>query len=319
MGARVVFMGTPDFAVPSLEALLAAGYAVVAVVTQPDRPKGRKRVLTPPPVKVRAQAAGIPVLQPEKLRDPAAVDAVLSFRPDVVVTAAYGQILPKALLEAPPRGCLNVHASLLPKYRGGAPIHRAILNGETETGVTIMTMAEALDAGDILSQMRVPIERTDTAGTLHDKLARAGAQLLMETLPRWLRGEITPQPQDHAQATYAPNLTRADERIDWTAPAEAVYNRVRGLHPWPVAYTTTADGQVLKVWWGTPRAGRADAPPGTVVAVEERAVVVATGDGLFALEEVQPAGKTRMPVAHYLRGAGRAVLAPGTRLGAETE
>ncbi|GAB6935855.1 methionyl-tRNA formyltransferase [Calditerricola yamamurae] len=318
MGARIVFMGTPDFAVPSLEGLLAAGYDVVAVVTQPDRPKGRKQILTPPPVKVRAQAAGIPVLQPQKLRDPSALDAVLAFRPDVVVTAAYGQILPKALLEAPPWGCLNVHASLLPKYRGGAPIHRAILNGETETGVTIMTMVEALDAGDILSQVRVPIERTDTAGTLHDKLARAGAELLVDTLPRWLRGEIQPIPQDHAQATYAPNLTRDDERIDWTASAEGVYNRVRGLHPHPGAYTTVA-GQVLKVWWGTPRPGRAEAPPGTVVAVEERAVVVATGDGLFALEEVQPAGKTRMAVEHYLRGAGRGVLMVGTRLGAETE
>jgi methionyl-tRNA formyltransferase len=332
---RVLFMGTPDFAVPSLSALIDAGYRVVGVVTQPDRPKGRKRVLTPPPVKVEAERAGIPVLQPEKLRRPEAVAAVLGFQPDLIVTAAYGQILPKAVLDAPRYGCINVHASLLPKYRGGAPVHYAVMNGETKTGVTLMYMDEGLDTGDMISKVEVPILETDTAGTMFGKLAEAGAQLLIETLPKLLAGEVRAEPQNAAEATYARNLTREDERIDWRRTSREIFNHVRGLNPWPVAYTTW-NGEVLKVWEAAPpqaaeagaapaavaaASGGADEPgetvaavPGTVLALGERGITVRTGDGAIVLTVVQPAGKKAMPAGELVKG-GRMTV--GTRLGGD--
>lgn len=213
---RMVFMGTPDFAVPSLQTLVREGYRVAGVVTQPDRPRGRKRELTPPPVKVAAMELGLPVFQPERLRNPENVRRLLEWKPDLIVTAAYGQILPREILETPRYGCINVHASLLPKYRGGAPIHHALIRGEKETGVTIMYMVEALDAGDMLAHRSIPIEEADDVGTLHDKLARVGAQLLRETVPALLEGRVQPVPQDDSQATYAPNIRREDERIDWS-------------------------------------------------------------------------------------------------------
>lgn len=307
-------MGTPDFAVASLEALLEAGYNVIGVVTQPDRPVGRKQVLTPPPVKEAALRHGLPVLQPEKIKVEEALEEVLALSPDLIVTAAYGQILPKRLLDAPQHGCINVHASLLPKYRGGAPIHKSIVEGEKESGVTIMYMVEALDAGDMLSKVVVPIEERDTVGLLHDKLAAAGSALLMETIPQLLAGSIEAQPQNHDEATFAPNIKRTDERIDWMRTAEQIYNQVRGLNPWPVAFTTHG-GKVWKVWWVEKLVEKAAGnEPGTIVAREEDGLVVACGDGAVKITELQPEGKKRMSALDFLRGAG-ANIEIGTKVG----
>ncbi|WP_144643923.1 methionyl-tRNA formyltransferase [Priestia megaterium] len=307
---KVVFMGTPDFSVPVLQTLLKDGYEVVAVVTQPDRPKGRKRVLTPPPVKVEAVKHEIPVLQPEKIRLEEEYQQVLAYEPDLIVTAAFGQILPTPILEAPKYGCINVHASLLPELRGGAPIHYSILQGKPKTGVTIMYMVEKLDAGDILTQVEVPIEERDHVGTLHDKLSAAGAKLLSETIPSLVKGEITPVKQNDDEATFASNIKREQEKIDWAHTGEEIYNHIRGLHPWPVAYTT-ADGQVMKIWWGEKVS--ASGKPGTVLSLEEDGFVVATGnETAIKVTELQPAGKKRMDAAQYLRGTSVEV---GTVLG----
>jgi len=311
-GVKVLFMGTPDFAVPSLRVLLEEGYDVIGTVTQPDRPKGRKRVLTPPPVKVFALEHGIPVLQPERLRRPEAVAEAAALAPDLIVTAAYGQILPKAVLALPRCGCINVHGSLLPKYRGGAPIQYAVMNGDRETGVTIMYMAEGLDTGDMISRVVVPIADEDTAGTLFDKLSAEGAELLRRTLPELVAGKIAAVPQNESEATYSPTLKREDERLDWSRPARELFNRIRGLNPWPVAYTEH-NGEILKVWKAKPpreRAGQASpfapsaAEPGTVVAVNAGGIEVAAGDGTLWLTEVQPAGRKAMDAAAYGRGGG---------------
>ncbi|GED70400.1 methionyl-tRNA formyltransferase [Brevibacillus reuszeri] len=311
---RILFMGTPDFAVASLDALLEAGYNVIGVVTQPDRPVGRKQVLTPPPVKEAALRHGLPVLQPEKIKVEEALEEVLALSPDLIVTAAYGQILPKRLLDAPKHGCINVHASLLPKYRGGAPIHKSIVEGEKESGVTIMYMVEALDAGDMLSKVVVPVEERDTVGLLHDKLAAAGSALLMETIPQLLTGTIEAQPQNHDEATFAPNIKRTDERIDWTRTAEQIYNQVRGLNPWPVAFTTH-EGKVWKVWWVEKLVEAVTGnEPGTIVAREEDGLVVACGEGAVKMTELQPEGKKRMSALDFLRGAG-ASIEIGTKVG----
>lgn len=312
---RVVFLGTSEFAVPILRLLVERRYAVAGVVTQPDRPKGRKRELTPPPVKTEAVRLGLPVLQPPRLKAEEALEDVFRLKPDLIVTAAYGQIVPKALLDAPPLGCLNVHASLLPKYRGGAPIQRAIMNGESVTGVTIMRMVERLDAGDIVSQVEVPIGEDDTAGTMTEKLARAGAELLGTTLPDWIAGRIRPVPQREEEATYAPNLTRADEIIRWERPARDLSCQVRGLHPSPGAYTLY-NGDVLKVWACIPLddvESAAEAEPGTVVRVGGEGVDVRCGRGVLRLTQLQPAGKRPMAAADFVRG-GRMLL--GTVLGA---
>lgn len=316
---KIIFMGTPDFAIPSFLALLEEGYEIAAVVTQPDRPKGRKRVLTPPPVKVVADKRGIPVIQPAKLRDPAAVENIVSLQPDLIITAAYGQILPKAILDAPKYGCINVHGSLLPSYRGGAPIQRAIMNGERMTGVTIMYMAEGLDTGDILTKVEVAIEPEDTAGTVFDKLGIAGAKLLIQTLPDLLAGQLSAVPQNHELASYAPNITREDEQIDWSKTAEEICNQVRGLNPWPGAFTHW-NGAVLKIWScevETIDAAKISAQtrnvvPGTVLHVAEAGIQVATGAGILRLSSVQPAGKKAMDVAQFVRGAK---MQEGTVLG----
>ncbi|MBA4494187.1 methionyl-tRNA formyltransferase [Paenactinomyces guangxiensis] len=310
---RIVFMGTPDFAVPSLRALVEEKYQVVAVVTQPDRPKGRKKELTPPPVKVAAQNYGIPVYQPEKLRDPEAIKKVLEYKPDLIVTAAYGQIVPEEILNVPRLGCINVHASLLPKYRGGAPIHKAIIDGEKETGITIMYMVKALDAGDMIAQRSVPITEQDHTGTMHDKLSRTGADLLKEVLPRLVKGEITAVPQDESKVTYAPNIRREDEKIDWSRSAKAIAQQVRGLHPWPVAFTLWK-GKPFKVWWAEPLDEPAREVPGTVKRIGTDGIVVATGEGSLLLTEVQPAGKKRMAVEEFARGRQ---MEAGERLGDE--
>jgi methionyl-tRNA formyltransferase len=301
---KIVFMGTPDFSVPCLEKLIVEGYTIAGVVTQPDRPKGRKRELTPPPVKVAALQHGIPVLQPEKLKASEAVEQILALAPDLIITAAYGQILPKKLIDYPKFGCINVHASLLPKYRGGAPIHQSIIDGEKETGVTIMYMVEKLDAGDILTQVRVPIEEQDTVGSLHDKLSEAGSKLLLETLPKLIDHKISPIPQAEGLVTYARNILRENERIDWMKSAREIYNQVRGLNPWPVAFTIL-DGEPFKVWWGgvVQEEGKYS-DPGTVLNLSPEGIDIACGGGIFRMKEVQPSGKRKMSVEEYLRGAG---------------
>ncbi|MCP8970186.1 methionyl-tRNA formyltransferase [Ectobacillus ponti] len=311
---KLVFMGTPDFSVPVLRQLIEDGYEVIGVVTQPDRPVGRKKVLTPPPVKVEAEKHGIPVLQPLKIRQPHEYEQVLALQPDLIVTAAFGQILPKEILEAPKYGCINVHASLLPELRGGAPIHYSIIQGKEKTGITIMYMVEKLDAGDILTQVEVPITERDNVGTLHDKLSAAGAKLLSGTIPLLIEGGITPVAQKDEEATFAWNIKREQERIDWTKTGEDIYNQIRGMHPWPVAYTTL-DGQTMKVWWGekVPSAGRHE--PGTVIRAEADGFVVAAGnETAVKITDLQPSGKKRMSGSEFLRGTQ---LAAGTRLGEE--
>jgi methionyl-tRNA formyltransferase len=311
-------MGTPDFAVHALEALLGdPRVEVIGVVSQPDRPKGRKLVLTPPPVKVTAIANQLPVYQPEKLRAPESVAEIVALQPDLIVTAAYGQILPKAILDCPRLGCINVHASLLPQYRGGAPIHRSIIDGNHETGVTIMYMAEGLDTGDMISKVVVPIEQDDTTGSLHDKLAYAGASLLSETLTTLINETVIATPQLHSEATYAPNISRADEKLAWAKTSLALYNQIRGLNPWPVAFTTWGEAN-FKVWASTQVAvenyseSELQQVAGSVVRLDGQGVHVRTGDGVLCLTEVQPAGKKRMDAAEFVRGNTMTV---GTLLG----
>lgn len=307
-------MGTPDFSVPVLRQLIQDGYEIVGVVTQPDRPVGRKRVLTPPPVKVEAEKHGIPVLQPEKIRLKEEVDKILALKPDLIVTAAFGQILPKELLEVPKYGCINVHASLLPELRGGAPMQYAILQGKQKTGITIMYMAEKLDAGDIITTTEVPITDVDTLGTLHDKLSEAGAKLLSETLPLLLEGKLTAIPQDESLATFAPTIKRDQEKIDWTKTGEEIYNHVRALNPYPGAFTLLA-GQNLKIWRTEKTVLKEKAEPGMIVQIDADSITVATGNlTAVKLKEIQPAGKKKMLVADFLRGSG-AKLSTGEKLG----
>jgi methionyl-tRNA formyltransferase len=311
---KIVFMGTPEFSVLVLQQLIKDGYDVVGVVTQPDRPVGRKKVLTPPPVKVEAEKHGIPVLQPLKIREKEELDKVLALEPDLIVTAAFGQILPKELLESPKYGCINVHASLLPELRGGAPIHYSIIRGNEKTGVTIMYMVEKLDAGDMLSVVEVPIEERDTMGTIHDRLSVAGAKLLSETIPALLEGRITPVKQDESKVTFAWNIKREEEKIDWTKTGEEIYNHVRGMHPWPVAYTTL-DGVTLKVWWGEKVSAMTEGKPGEVIAMEKDGIVVATGnETAIKITDIQPAGKKRMTGEQYVNGTGASVQV-GAQLG----
>jgi methionyl-tRNA formyltransferase len=299
---RIVMMGTSDFAVPCLQRLMEHQYDVAAVVTQPDRPKGRKRQLTPPPLKEAALAYQLPVLQPEKLRESSALAEVLAYKPDLIVTAAYGQLLPEALLSAPKYGCINVHASLLPKYRGGAPIHWAIIRGEAKTGLTIMYMVKQLDAGDILTQVEVPISDDDNVATLHDKLSRAGAELLTETIPHLIRGEITPLTQDEEEATYAPNIRPEDEIIDWNRTAREVYNLIRGLSPWPVA-STYWSGQRVKIWGARLLAEHTTkGTPGTILNVSDAGIDIAAGNGVVRVTSLQPAGKKVMDAKTFING-----------------
>ena len=297
-------MGTPEFSVPILTMLHDEGYSILAVVTQPDRPVGRKKVLTPTPVKKEALRLGLPVLQPEKLKGSQQLDEILSLQPDIIVTAAFGQILPKELLDAPEFGCLNVHASLLPAYRGGAPIHQAIMDGQLETGVTIMYMAQKLDAGDIISQKAIPIEFNDSTGILFEKLSMVGCDLLKETLPTILSNTNSRIVQDENLVTFARNISREQERIDWNQSVLDIYNQVRGLNPWPVAYTTLKQ-EAVKVWWGEPSDQSYSHPVGTVVELKVDRLVVQTGfKQAFEITELQPAGKKKMSAEEFLRGTG---------------
>ncbi|HHS97762.1 MAG TPA: methionyl-tRNA formyltransferase [Chloroflexi bacterium] len=293
-------MGSPEFAVPSLRALTRA-HRVVGVVTQPDRPAGRGGRLRPPPVKVAAQELGLPVYQPQSLRAAEALEPLAGWEPDVVVVVAFGQILPPSVLDLPPYGCLNVHASLLPRWRGAAPIAAAILAGDTVTGVTLMKMDEGMDTGPILAQRAEPIRPDDTTASLAARLAQKGADLLLEVLPLYLRGDLRPRPQPEEGVTYCRPLKKEDGRLDWTRPALELERRVRAMIPWPGAFTTW-EGRHLKVlraaslddWEGTE-------PPGTVVPVGKGAAVVA-GEGALELLEVQLAGKKPLPIDAFLRG-----------------
>jgi len=299
---RLIFMGTPAFAVPSLTRLVKEGHDVAAVVTRPDRPAGRGQRLRNSPVKQVAEELGLPVIQPVTIRDPGVVEHLRRVQPEVIVVVAFGQILPRVILEIPPKGCLNVHASLLPKYRGAAPIPWALIRGETVTGVTIMEVVEALDAGPVLLQRPVPIAPADTAGSLGERLAVLGAEALVETLQALERGEVRRTPQDDAEATYAPKLPPDLGRLDWTQSAVDLWNVVRGLAPQPGAYTFF-QGRLVRVLGAEPFESDRRAAAGIVVAIRRGAgIEVATGRGMLLLTLLQPEGKRVMSAEEFSRG-----------------
>jgi methionyl-tRNA formyltransferase len=296
---RIVFMGSPDFAVPTLEAL-AGRYPVVGVVTQPDRPAGRGGYLRPPAIKQVALRLGLPVIQPEKLRLPEAMEQLQAWTPDLIVVAAFGQILRPEVLELPGFGCINIHGSLLPRWRGAAPIQAALLAGDSNTGITIMKMDPGVDTGDVLSRRSMPIDSDDDAGMLFAKLAPLGAELLLETLPRYLSGELKPQPQPTQGITYAPMLKKEDGRLDFSQPAIPLERRIRAMSPWPGA-SFELNGMLVKVLRGRPSNGKS---PGIGKRFSvEGFPAIGTGDGIIILEEVQPAGRKAMSGRAFLAGA----------------
>jgi methionyl-tRNA formyltransferase len=295
---RVVFLGTPLFAVPTLEAMVRRGYEVAAAITQPDRPRGRGRNAVAPPVKAAAARLGLPVFQPERVRRPEAVELLRNLAPDAMVVVGYGQIVPQSIIDIPRLGILNVHASLLPKYRGAAPIQWAIARGETRTGVTIMRIDAGLDTGDVLLTEETAVLSEENAIELGERLAAMGASLLVNALDKWAAGEIVPEKQDNSQATYAPILKKEDGRIDWRSPAAAIHNRVRGFQPWPGAHTGFR-GQTLNVWKSRP-AKSVSEPPGTIVRT--RPLLVACGGEALELLEVQLEGRKRMAAADFVNG-----------------
>jgi len=298
---RIVFMGTPDFAVPSLEALLQSDDQVVGVVTQPDRPKGRGHEVVFSPIKAVCLREGISLLQPLKMKDPAFLDALRQWKPDVIAVTAFGRILPPAVLTLPLLGCINVHGSLLPKYRGAGPVQWAVIRGERETGITTMLMDEGMDTGDMLLQEKVTILPEDTAGTLALRLAEVGGRLLVETLRGLKAGTLTPQPQDHTLATMAPLLKKEDGLIDWTLTATEIANRVRGLSPWPGAYAYV-NGERWTLCVVSVGEESHEAVPGRVTRIAKDRLDVATGGGTIHIREIQPSNSRRMTVAQYLTG-----------------
>ena len=305
---RVVFLGTPAFALPSLHAI-AQATAVVGVVSQPDRPSGRGRVQVAPPVAMAAREMELRLLQPESLRSAGAVAELSALHPDLLVTVAYGRLVPGAVLSLPPMGCINLHPSLLPEYRGASPIQRAIADGATATGITVMYLTEDLDAGDIILQRRIAIGPEETAGELEARLAEEGADLLLEAVGQIARGEAQRRAQDHARTTYAGKLSKSDGAIQWARPAQVLVNLVRAMNPWPCAYTTWRGG-VLKVWQARVTDGQG--PPGQVVEAGEAGITVAAGEGAVTLVEVQPEGGRRMSASAFARGHR---MAAGDRLG----
>lgn len=294
-------MGTPAFAVPSIKALLTNGFHIVLVITQPDKPKGRGGRITPPPVKEFAVSHGIPVLQPERLKEPVFLDRLRKAAPDAVVVAAYGKILPPDILTLPRLGCINVHASLLPKYRGAAPVQWALMNGECETGVTIMLMDEGMDTGDILLQQPVPILSDENSGSLSERLSRLGAELLIETLRRLEGNRLKRHPQDHSLASYAPPLTPSDEVISWNLSAETIRNKVRALDPQPGARTLLS-GRLLKIWRVSVKTGDFSGEPGEILEISDEGIIVRAGEGAVMVHELQLAGGRRLSAAAFLRG-----------------
>ena len=305
MNERIVFMGTASFSLEVLKMLIEEKYNIVGVVTQPDRYVGRKKVLTMPDVKVEALKYDIPVIQPARIKEE--YQEVIALNPDLIITAAYGQIVPQALLDAPRLGCVNVHASLLPKYRGGAPVHQAIIDGEEKTGVTIMYMVKKMDAGNIISQRETPIAYEETVETLYNRLGVIGSELLKDTLPSILDGTNASLPQDESLVTYAPTLSRDDERIDWNLSALQVYNKVRGMNSWPGTFTTY-QGKTVKIWAGkvhqceNAMKHHAHQSNGTIVKVFKDAIGVKVQDGVYLITEFQLEGKKKMLVKDYLNG-----------------
>ncbi len=298
---RVVFAGTPEFAVPTLDALVAHGVTPVAVYTQPDRPAGRGRKITPSPVKRRATDHGIAVFQPESLKDESALRRLAALKPDLIVVVAYGQLLGQRALATPKHGCVNVHASLLPRWRGAAPIQRALLAGDSETGVSIMRMEVTLDTGPVLLTKRTSIKDTDTGGTLHDRLAALGAEAMVEAYEAMTSGTAVAVTQSDVGATYARKIVRDDARLDWTHSAVMLWRQVRAFDPWPVAHTVLA-GETVRIWRARPRAARSDAEPGTVIETNAGGFEVATGEGVLHVDEVQVAGRNRVAAAEFARG-----------------
>ncbi len=298
---RIIFMGTPDFAAATLQALIDGPDEVVAVVTQPDRAKGRGKKLTPPPVKLLAEAADIPVLQPTKIKTEEFRNGLLTYRPDLFVVCAYGRILPKSLLELAPLGCINVHGSLLPRYRGAAPIQWSIINGEEETGVTIIQMNAGMDTGDILLKAAMRIEPGETAGSLFHKLAELGCATLLKAIKGLKEETIIPVPQDDTLATLAPMLKKDDGLIDWQKDAKEIECLIRGLDPWPTAFCFL-DGKRLRLFGPEVVHKESDAPPGTVLQADKRGILVVCGNNCLLIKEIQPQGKKRMPVESFLCG-----------------
>jgi len=308
---RIVFMGTPEFAVPSLQALLSSGHEVVGVVTQPDKPKGRGQTITSPAVKMVAEKAGTPLLQPLKIKTPEFLNALTAWKPDLIAVTAFGRILPAPILQLPPRGCINVHGSLLPKYRGAAPVQWAVINGERETGITTMLMDEGMDTGPMLMQEKLMIASDDTGGTVASRLAEVGGRLLVETIRQWEAGTLTARQQDDSGATMAPPLKKEDGVIDWTTSAQALTNRVRGLSPWPGAYTFH-ERERWNIWKAAYSHNDVRDEPGTIVSVTKHSLEVATGHGTLEIVEIQTANSKRMLIDQFL--AGHRII-PGVRLG----
>lgn len=301
---KVIFMGTPEFSVGTLEAILDAGHEVVLAVTQPDKPKGRGKEMQFPPVKEVALRHGIEVYQPKKIREKECVEKLASYQADIMVVIAFGQILPKEILEMTPYGCVNVHASLLPKYRGAAPIQWAVIDGEEESGVTTMQMDEGLDTGDMLLKTTIPLDKKETGGSLHDKLSDAGAHLCVETLKKLEEGSIKPEKQGESPTAYAKMLDKTMGRIDWEQDAVSIERLIRGLNPWPSAYTTW-ENKTMKIWDADvieDIQGKEQASPGEITAVSKQSFTVKTGNGSLVIHELQIPGKKRMEAGAFLRG-----------------
>ena len=308
---KLIFMGTPDFSATVLKGLLESGqYEILAVVTQPDRAVGRKKEIRMTPVKEVALSYGLPIYQPEKLSGSPEMEAIMNLGADGIVTAAFGQFLPSKLL-ASMDFAVNVHASLLPKHRGGAPIHYALIQGDEEAGVTIMEMVKEMDAGDMISRRSIPITDEDNVGTLFEKLAIVGRDLLLDTLPAYLAGDIQPEAQDPSQVTFSPNIRPEEERLDWTKTNRQLFNQIRGMNPWPVAHTLWQGGR-FKIYEAELADG--DGQPGEILEIGKRQLLVATGEGALSLKTVQPAGKPKMTISDFLNGAGRN-LAVGDKFG----
>ena len=300
---KVIFMGTPDFSVGTLEALIEAGHEVALVVTQPDKPKGRGGKMQYTPVKEVAVAHNIPVYQPKRIREPECIEELRKYNADTMVVIAFGQILPKEILEMTPYGCVNVHASLLPSYRGAAPIQWAVINGEKVSGVTTMQMNEGLDTGDMLLKVEIPLDEKETGGSLHDKLAEAGARLCVETLDALKAGTVTPEKQGDSPTAYAKMLDKHMGKIDWKMSAKEIERLIRGLNPWPSAYTRwNENDKGMKIWEAEVAEGQTDKAAGTVVEVAKDGFFVQTGDGLLKITALQIPGKKRMDAAAFLRG-----------------
>ncbi|KGJ50331.1 methionyl-tRNA formyltransferase [Paraclostridium bifermentans] len=298
---KIVFMGTPEFAVPCLQKIIDEGHEVVAVVTQPDKPKGRGKKLAMPPVKELALKYDIPVYQPLKAREESFVDTLKEMNPELIVVVAFGQILPKSILDIPKYGCVNVHASLLPRYRGAAPLNWVIINGEEKTGVTTMYMDEGLDTGDMILKSEIPLDDEITAGELHDKMMIDGAKVLKETIDLIEKGEAPREKQSNEDTCYSPIMNKSLGNIDWNKSAIDIHNLVRGINPWPSAYTTY-EGQTMKIWKTKVIDKNSDKDPGTIISVDKEGINVSTSEGIVQIKEIQMAGKKRMEVPEYIKG-----------------